>query len=569
MLADQGYPNVPDLRERDGRWGGTTVRCIRAGPWPVGLLARSTPRLAGDEQDVPDDRLLVLLLCVELLVGFVPDRDDDLLPGQLPVLRRRLASLGPQRADERDDLEHPDDGAVRGGTATYPILFVPQGLPNGTAYHLTINGKNYTAVAPSTILLQLSAGVYPVTNDWALGKLPGLADPPVALRHGAGDRGGEPVLQRLLGHPQGEADGHDQRVRPDAGITWGVNFNGTTHTAVSPNPVTVSGVYPGNYSLSSWSLTSLTGDTTYQPSAASVVSLLSTSTAMVTFTPTFRVSALSGAGGTIGNLTTGKATRLSSSLFVPSGHSVYLNATPASGYFFEGWTGTGTGSYTGLPTTMVGSVYVKKITVTGPITEAAEFNLAPLARYNLTFAETGLPSGVWWTVYLNDGTVPGRVFDDEHDPDGEERLPGGATRRPGKLRAQRRVLVSQRDQRHPVRSGGLPGDGVDDGHSHGGEHRLVGPVRGHARRDPGWVRDGNRGKLGDHSGDLLGGQQHDDVGDRGPAVDRRPAVPVHRLGRARAGVGLERVAGDHLHAHRTGLGAGDVRRAGTAGAAVL
>ena len=49
-----------------------------------------------------------------------------------------------------------------------------------------------------------------------------------------------------------------------------------------------------------------------------------------------------------------------------SGAAISISATPATGYSFTNWSGTGTGSYSG--TTNPGSV-----TMGGPVTETATF----------------------------------------------------------------------------------------------------------------------------------------------------------------------------------------------------
>ena len=49
-----------------------------------------------------------------------------------------------------------------------------------------------------------------------------------------------------------------------------------------------------------------------------------------------------------------------------SGANISISATPANGYSFSGWTGTGSGSYSGLNNPA-------SITMDGPITETATF----------------------------------------------------------------------------------------------------------------------------------------------------------------------------------------------------
>jgi hypothetical protein len=77
-----------------------------------------------------------------------------------------------------------------------------------------------------------------------------------------------------------------------------------------------------------------------------------------------------------------------------------ITASPnaAQGYLFNGWTGTGTGSYTGSQQTAT-------VTMNAPITETGNF--IPGTTVVLTFTETGLPSGTSWTVTLSgsQGTV--------------------------------------------------------------------------------------------------------------------------------------------------------------------
>jgi hypothetical protein len=75
-----------------------------------------------------------------------------------------------------------------------------------------------------------------------------------------------------------------------------------------------------------------------------------------TFTTQYYLTMNRGTGGTVSPASGWKN----------SGTAVSISASPASGYSFSSWTGTGTGSYTG-------STNPSSITIGGPITEAAAF----------------------------------------------------------------------------------------------------------------------------------------------------------------------------------------------------
>ena len=74
----------------------------------------------------------------------------------------------------------------------------------------------------------------------------------------------------------------------------------------------------------------------------------------------------------------------------PSGRSVTLNETPAAGFAFLRWVGTGYGSYSGaLPG--------PSVTVDANLTETATFG----ALYTVAFEDAGLPPLANWSVSLN------------------------------------------------------------------------------------------------------------------------------------------------------------------------
>lgn len=101
--------------------------------------------------------------------------------------------------------------------------------------------------------------------------------------------------------------------------------------------------------------------TEWVPTSASLnVPVSSDTNQTVTFSEMFSVAVSASTGGTA---TPG-------SEWVASGTVVALTATPAAGYEFLGWNGTGSGAYTG-------ATAASSVTVNGPVSEVAEFQPIP------------------------------------------------------------------------------------------------------------------------------------------------------------------------------------------------
>ncbi|EQD60238.1 hypothetical protein B1A_10203, partial [mine drainage metagenome] len=79
--------------------------------------------------------------------------------------------------------------------------------------------------------------------------------------------------------------------------------------------------------------------------------------------------------------------------WVVPGTTLHFTAKAHPNYAFTGWQGSGTGSYSGTNLSM-------NVTVGGPITETAAFSALPANRFNLTFTETGVPNGTYWSVQV-------------------------------------------------------------------------------------------------------------------------------------------------------------------------
>ncbi|PYJ30376.1 MAG: hypothetical protein DME90_03380, partial [Verrucomicrobia bacterium] len=93
-----------------------------------------------------------------------------------------------------------------------------------------------------------------------------------------------------------------------------------------------------------------------QGAISHTVSPTTNTTYTATFTTQYYLTMTSGTGGRV----------TPASGWKNSGAAVSISATPARGYSFSNWTGTGTGSYSG-PNNPA------SITMGGPITEAATF----------------------------------------------------------------------------------------------------------------------------------------------------------------------------------------------------
>lgn len=168
------------------------------------------------------------------------------------------------------------------------------------------------------------------------------------------------------------------------GSAWQLSFNGTDYSSATPwiNVTARDGQYP----VLSYPTVASSGNQTFVPSSiGSGGSVVVGQTYAVNFTSTYAVQLQSSAGGTI-NLPVGRS-------FYAPGATVSLTATPASGFRFGGWYGTGTGSYSG------GNLSAM-LTVNGPIDESAGFVPLVPNRFNVTVNETGLPAGTSWSVVV-------------------------------------------------------------------------------------------------------------------------------------------------------------------------
>ncbi|HKG12239.1 MAG TPA: S8 family serine peptidase [Pyrinomonadaceae bacterium] len=149
-------------------------------------------------------------------------------------------------------------------------------------------------------------------------------------------------------------------------FTW---TSGTSHTVSTTSPQ--SGATGTRYVWAGWSDGGAVSHT---------VSPTSNATYTANFTTQHFLTTSAGSGGTVSP----------ASKWVNGGQSVTVTATPNSGFGFAGWTGSGSGSFTGATNPV-------NVTMNGPVTETAGFTQNPIQ----VTVQTN-PSGRTFTV---DGTT--------------------------------------------------------------------------------------------------------------------------------------------------------------------
>ncbi|MCI4324733.1 MAG: hypothetical protein L3K00_02450 [Thermoplasmata archaeon] len=279
-----------------------------------------------------------------------------------------------------------------GWAGTYGVStegFYATGLPSTSRYTFLFAGSNHTSPASNwTYVANVATGGYTVSDITANASAPGWeyfgsvvngsstvvvpAQPTVDLGFSLVD----------LAVPVGTVTFHAGGL--GAGTVWSVGFNGTDYSSATPW-LNVS-TRPGTFAWTPGAAVSANGSAGYTPvGAGATLSVTTGETVNLSYTAAYRVSVVSGLGG---------STTLEGSEWLAANATANFTATPVSADAFGGWTGTGVGAYSGPNATAV-------VTAGGPITETASFFPLPSSRFNVTFDESGIPSGAWWTVDLD------------------------------------------------------------------------------------------------------------------------------------------------------------------------
>jgi hypothetical protein len=178
-----------------------------------------------------------------------------------------------------------------------------------------------------------------------------------------------------------------------SGTAWTLS-NATASFSSTGTTLVVSGLSSASYSFTVGTSISPDGQTRYVPGAAKVTANVhSNVTVPVPFATQFRLTVSAVGPGTATPPTT----------WVGQAASFEISASPAGTATFLGWSGTGTGSYTGPNENAT-------IAATGPITEIASFVNAPTAVGTTSSASSSLwTNPLVWVALAAVGLVVGLV----------------------------------------------------------------------------------------------------------------------------------------------------------------
>lgn len=272
---------------------------------------------------------------------------------------------------------------------TYTESFQAPGLPASSTYSFNLDSTGYSGAGGSVVQVgNVSTGPHWLTSIQATSSTSGWQ------YFGRSDAG-NPVLVPLhpvvnlsfayveVGASEGTISFHATGLT--AGTIWQFAFNGTIYSSSTPW-INVT-AHPGDYPVGGYPVLAQNGSAGYVPlNLASSMNVTTGQSYAVNFTNAYRVQVVVGAGGTIAPTNT--------SYWLAPGAQKTITATVLPGYEFIGWSGTGAGAYTGTNLTAT-------VTANGPVVETANFYPLAPDRFSLTFNQSGVPLGTWWTVYLN------------------------------------------------------------------------------------------------------------------------------------------------------------------------
>ncbi len=266
----------------------------------------------------------------------------------------------------------------------YSVVFTETGLPTGTTWYVSVYnstiGYSSNSSSTSTITFNLYNGSYTYTVTTSLsGWKPSSSS-------GSFNVPGSPVNVPTITFSTTDHTVQFKESGLLTGTSWYVIFNATEETSNSNNITFY--VPNGSYSYTLQTPVPGSPGTRYvvSPSYGTVTVSGSNVSENVSYSTQYYLTTYVSPTGT--------GTVSPSSSWFSAGSSVTLTAKAVSGYAFSSWSGSGTGSYTGTNNPLT-------LTMSGPVSETADFVQANGTHFTVTFTETGLPSGVSWYVNIS------------------------------------------------------------------------------------------------------------------------------------------------------------------------
>lgn len=282
-----------------------------------------------------------------------------------------------------------NETAWYGSLGSYAVQVNPVGLPSTSTYSFVFDGTTYSAAGTTSVSIpSVITGAHTIDGISATSSTAGWGYVGYSTPSSPFVVPVNPVVNLSFAYidiaaAAGTVTFHAAGIT--SGTVWHFAFNGTTYSSDTPwiNVTT----RPGTFPVQAFSITSQNSSVGLAPTGVGKTMAVSTgSTYTISYSLTYEVKVTSALGGSVSGAGSG-------AVWVAAGGSASFTATAHPNYAFGGWSGTGPGSYTGTNATAT-------VTANGPIVESAAFYPLPGNRFNLTFRETGLAPGTWWTVML-------------------------------------------------------------------------------------------------------------------------------------------------------------------------
>ncbi len=297
---------------------------------------------------------------------------------------------------------------------TYAVSFTENGLPSGTAWGVTlVNSSGGASQIYETSAANMTVGVGNQAVYYYLWTVPSstsgkewipsttATDPilvpqttAVAVHYTLASPAAASFTTRVVetGLPNGTA-----WSLLLGNTSYGESANSTTlslqgDTAISVNGSFVylpggTGYYAASVSVDPYEMNAT--NSTY--SVPATVTLNGSGLIEIDYEPMYYVTITGSSGGSVGP----------ASEWVVGGRSINLSESPAAGYHFVGWTGSGSGAVTSTTETS------PTVRPSGPVSEFGTFQPNPLPTWELTLAASGLPLGTAFTVTVGTSTYTG------------------------------------------------------------------------------------------------------------------------------------------------------------------